>query len=242
MAKTKFRGWEYAKEGDYHKNLDPDWSYTPTYLKKMYHIRGFFDSLPKGTKILDAGCGEGVLVEEYLAKGYTIQGIDLNYESKIVMRGDILNMPFKDKSFDVVLLLDVFEHLAFSDQPKALKEIQRVLSVGGGYLLASIPNLAHLNSRIMFFMRGNFQRTDCEENHPGERPIRENIKLLREGGFGIEKIIGITLTVPIIYNCVICRKPSWFLWLHNFLDYFAIPSMAMLNLFVCKKKKGEEGQ
>ncbi len=233
MTKTEFRGWEYAKEGDYHKNLDPDWSYTPTYLKKMYHIQKFLDSLPKGTKILDAGCGEGVLVEEYLAKGYTVQGIDLNYESGIVRRGDILNMPFEDKSFDVVLLLDVFEHLAFIDQLKALKEIQRVLS-GGGYLLASIPNLAHLNSRVMFFMRGNFQRTDCEENHPGERPIRENIELLRESGFSIEKIIGITLTVPIIYNRVICRKPSWFLWLHNFLDFFAIPSLAMLTLFICK--------
>jgi len=39
--------------------------------------------------------------------------------------------------------------------------------------VASIPNLAHMNSRIMFFIRGNFCRTDCEENHPGERPIRE---------------------------------------------------------------------
>ena len=69
MTKNEFRGWEYAKHGDYHRNLDPDWSYTPTYLKKMYHVRQFLDSLPKGARILDAGCGEGVLVEEYLAKG-----------------------------------------------------------------------------------------------------------------------------------------------------------------------------
>jgi len=127
---VRYRGWEYAKQGDYHRNLDPDWSYTPTYLKKMYYVRQFLDSLPKGTRILDAGCGEGVLVEEYLAKGYSIQGIDLNYESEIAKRGDILNMPFKDESFDVVLLLDVFEHLSFMDQPKALKEIHRVL-IGG---------------------------------------------------------------------------------------------------------------
>lgn len=233
MIKNEFRGWEYAQKGDYHKNLDPDWSYTPTYLKKMHHVRKFLDSLPKGTKILDAGCGEGVLVEEYLDKGYLIQGIDLNYESKIVIKGNILNMPFEDKSFDIVLLLDVFEHLAFSNQPKVIKEIQRVLS-GEGYLLASIPNLAHLNSRVMFSMSGKFQRTDCEENHPGERPLGENIKLLQEGGFRIEKIIGITLTVPIIYNHIICRKPSWFLWLHHLLDFFAIPSLAMLNIYICK--------
>jgi len=234
MVKTEFRGWEYAKKGDYHKNLDPDWSYTPTYLKKMYHMRKFLDSLPKEkTRILDAGCGEGVLVEEYLNKGYTIQGIDLNYESEIVVKGNILDMPFDDNSFDIVLLLDVFEHIDFIDQLKALKEIQRVLKRGGS-LLTSIPNLAHLNSRVMFFIHGNFQRTDCENNHPGERPIRENIKLLQESGFGIEKIIGVTLTLPIIYNRIICRKPSWFLWLHNLLDFFAIPSLAMLNIYICK--------
>lgn len=199
MNKDEFRDWEYAKKGDYHKNLDPNWSYTPTYLKKMYHVRKFLDSMPKESKTLDAGCGEGVLVQEYLTKGYSIQGIDLNYGSEFVKQGSILNMPFEDATFDVVLLLDVFEHLAFIDQPKALKEIQRILKKGG-YLMASIPNLAHLNSRIKFLSIGDFQRTDCEENHPGERPIRENIKLLQDSGLIIEKIIGITLTVPIIYN------------------------------------------
>ena len=70
-------------------------------------------------------------MEEYLAKGYSIKGIDVNYESEIVIKGNILDMPFEDKNFDVVLLLDVFEHLAFSDQLKVIKEINRVLSRGG---------------------------------------------------------------------------------------------------------------
>ena len=61
------RGWEYARAGDYHKHLDPNWSYTPTYLKKMSHVRDFIAGLPKDTPILDAGCGEGVLVEEFRA-------------------------------------------------------------------------------------------------------------------------------------------------------------------------------
>ncbi len=229
------RNWEYAKKGDYHKNLDPDWSYTPTYLQKMKRIRKFLDSLPKETKILDAGCGEGVLVEEYSDKGYSIQGIDLNYASEHVQQGDILNMLFDNASFDVVLLLDVFEHLSFTNQPKVLKEIQRVLK-SDGYLVASIPNLSHLNSRMKFFMCGTFQRTDCEVNHLGERPIKENIRLIKESNYNIEKTIGITLTVPLIYNHVICRKPSWFLWLHDVFDLFAIPSLAMLNIFICKKK------
>lgn len=128
---NRFRDWEYAVRGDYHKNLDPNWSYTPTYLRKMKYVRRFLDSLPKEAKILDAGCGEGVLVEEYRSKGRYIEGIDLNYESEYVRRANILEMPYPDNSFDIVVCLDVFEHLEFSDQPLCLNEINRI-TVGGG--------------------------------------------------------------------------------------------------------------
>ncbi|MEO0258474.1 MAG: class I SAM-dependent methyltransferase [candidate division WOR-3 bacterium] len=233
---TSHRDWEYATKGDYHRNLDPDWSYTPTYLQKMAFVRKFLDSLPRDARILDAGCGEGVLVEEYAKKGYRIEGIDLNYESQYVRRGNILNMNlYVDNSFDVVLLLDVFEHLAFVEQPKVLSEIRRILRPDG-VLIASIPNLAHLNSRFNFFLRGVLDRSDSEINHVGERPMKENIRLLQQAGFDIIGRKGITLTVPIVYRRIICRKPSWFRWLHDALQPFAIPSLSMLNIFIAKKK------
>ncbi|MDW7973209.1 MAG: class I SAM-dependent methyltransferase [Thermodesulfovibrio sp.] len=233
---ANYRGWEYATKGEYHKNLDPDWSYTPTYLLKMAFVRSFLDRLPKNSKILDAGCGEGVLVEEYRAKGYNIEGIDLNYQSEIVRRGNLLDMWFySDDSFDVVLLLDVFEHLSFADQPKALAEIKRVLK-HEGILVASIPNLAHLNSRIKFFLNGKLDRTDCELNHIGERPFSENLKLIQESGFDVAKVKGITLTLPPLIN-IIRRKPSWFRWLHNILQVFALPSLSMLNIYICRNIK-----
>ena len=233
---TNFRGWEYARKGDYHRNLDPNWSYTPTYLRKMHHIRRFLSGLPKEARILDAGCGEGVLSEEFLKKGYRIEGIDLNYASSHVKQGNILDMTnlYKDEHFDAVLLLDVFEHLAFADQPVALKEIKRVLRRGGNFLV-SIPNLAHWNSRFQFAFHGNLDRTDIELNHVGERPMKENIRLLSSAGFQIEKIVGITLTVPFLYRRVICRRPARFRWLHDILEHFAIPSLSMLDMYWCRK-------
>ena len=234
-ADSVFRGWEYAESGDYHKHLDPNWSYTPTYLKKMKYIRRFLEKLPKDYPVLDAGCGEGVLVEEFANKGFKIEGVDLNYESPFVKRGDILNMPFyEDGQFNVVLLLDVFEHLTFANQPRVLHELRRVLRPGG-VLLISIPNLAHWNSRFQFTLRGNLDRSDVETNHVGERPLRENVQLLRQAGFKIERIIGITLTVPFLYRPVICRWPARFRWLHDALDFLAVPSLAMLNLFWCRR-------
>lgn len=232
-----YRGWEYARAGDYHKNLDPNWSYTPTYYKKMQFVKGILDNLPKDAKILDAGCGEGVLVEEYRNRGHNIEGIDLNYESEYVRRGNILNLKetYGENVFDLVLLLDVFEHLSFGEQPQALAEIHGVLKPNG-ILIASIPNLAHINSRFNFFFRGVLDRSDTELNHIGERPLKENIRLIKDAGFEIKAIKGITFTMPIVYRRIICRKPSWFRWLHDLLQIFAFPSLSMLNIFVCVKR------
>lgn len=145
-------------------------------------------------------------------------------------------MPYEDDRFDVVLLLDVFEHLSFEDQPKALTEIKRVLKKGGK-LLISIPSLAHINSRFTFFFKGKLDRTDTETNHKGERPINENIKILEDTGFKILEKRGITLTLPIIYRRMICRRPASFRWLHDLLDSLAAPSLAMINIFVCENIK-----
>jgi SAM-dependent methyltransferase len=230
----EYRGWEYARCGDYHRKLDPDWSFTPTYLRKMYFVRRWLNALPPNTRILDAGCGEGLLVEEYSARGVAIEGLDLNYEGVFVRRGDILSMPYEDERFDVVLLLDVFEHIEFVDQPRALQEVRRVLKPKGS-LFMSVPNLAHLNSRWRLLFRGALDRADTEVNHPGERPMGENIALLKNNGFHLVRATGITLTVPFLYRRLICRQPARLRWLHDRLDQFACPALSLLNLFVCER-------
>lgn len=234
MSKQEYRGWEYARIGDYHRNLDPNWSYTPTYLRKMALVRREIEAKGKSARILDAGCGEGVLVEEFRSQGYSIVGLDLNYESALVRRGSVLAMPYEDGAFDLVLFLDVFEHLTFLDQPAALTEIHRVLAPGGA-LVASIPNLAHWNSRFRMALSGRLDRTDVDTNHVGERPYQENRHLIRKAGFEIVRTKGITLTVPLLYRGLICHRPAWFKWLHDLLELFATPSLAMITLFFCRK-------
>jgi 2-polyprenyl-3-methyl-5-hydroxy-6-metoxy-1,4-benzoquinol methylase len=227
-----YRGWEYARAGDYHRNLDPNWSYTPTYLRKMAFVRRKIQERGREARILDAGCGEGVLVQELKAQGFQIEGLDLNYGSEFVRRGSVLEMPYAADIFDVVLLLDVFEHLNYADQPIALAEIYRVLR-RGGQLIASIPNLAHWNSRFRLALFGQLDRTDVETNHVGERPFVENRSLLHKAGFEIVQVKGVTLTVPFVYRYIICKRPAWFRWLHDLLEPLAVPSLAMLNIFVC---------
>src|SRR6266498_5010735 len=218
------------------KICDPNWSYTPTYLQKMAFVEQFIESQPHNAKILEVACGEEVLVEEFGKKGWHIEGLDLNYESGCVRRGDVRNLPYPDACFDAVLFLDALEHLAFVDQPKALSEIHRVLKPQG-HLVLSVPNLAHLNSRIGFLLRGKLDRTDAETDHVGERPLVEYQRLLKQCDFTAQKSTGISFTVPFVYRRIICRRPATFKWLHDALEPLAraFPSLAMLAIFVCHK-------
>lgn len=228
------RGWYYATLGDYHRELNLDWSYAPTYLSKMKIVQNRLDQLGQGNVILDAGCGEGILVEQYRQKGYQIEGVDLNYESDYVKVGDLRNLPYTDNEFDIVLLLDVFEHFEFKDQMKVLQEINRVLNPGG-LLIATIPNLLHLNSRFLTFFGGKLDRADSELDHPGERPLYEYLQLLKASGFQVLRLKGITLTFPILIKFI--RKfPRQLSWLHNFLNLFAFPSLSLLTYFECQKR------
>lgn len=188
-------GGEYATRGEYHRNLDPGWSYYPIYVRKLAIIDELVGRLPPAARLLDAGCGEGLLVEKYRAAGRSIVGLDLDFASEWVRRGDILDMPFADHEFDAVLMLDVIEHLAITDQPRALAEAHRVLRPGGRLVIA-IPNLAHLASRLVFLTAGRLVRTARVNKHPGDRPIGEYLEILAESGFVVEQHRGVQLTLP----------------------------------------------
>ena len=64
-SRPAVRGGEYAARGDYHRSPDPAWDYYPTYIAKLEAVRRWLSRLPPGTHVLDAGCGEGILVDEF---------------------------------------------------------------------------------------------------------------------------------------------------------------------------------
>lgn len=99
-------------------------------------IRAYF---PDRTdiKILDVGCGTGGLLKE-LAPFGKVTGVDVSPRAIAfcnergftdVSLGSATDIPFPDGTFDLVLALDVIEHI--EDDRKALAEINRVLKPGG---------------------------------------------------------------------------------------------------------------
>ena len=227
------RRGEYAARGDYHREPDPTWEYYPTYLAKLAAVRGWLDELPRSSRVLDAGCGEGVLVDEY-ADRLAIEGVDANYTSDRVRTASLTSLPYGDATFDRALCLDVLEHLSFEDQSRALAELRRVLRPGGE-LLVSVPNLAHLQSRVHFLLKGQLIRTASELKHPGDRPVDEYVRLAAREGLVLTGRRGIFPTVPVLTR-LIRQHPKNLQWLHRALTrLLPIPGWCFLNLLTFRK-------
>lgn len=234
MDKT-IRSGEYKDKGEYHKEIDKNWKYYPIYLAKIQSIEKCFAKIPKNAKILDVGCGEGVLVEKFRKEGYNIIGIDINYASECVVKGDVTKLPFKNETFGYILCLDVIEHLNFEEQKKALYEIKRTLKVGGELIL-SVPNLAHFASRISFLFSGKLIRTSKIERHKGDRPIGEYLTMLNELNFKVVERKGIFPTFP-LSSLLTYLFPSRVLFLHKILNnFFSYPNLCFLNIIISKKR------
>lgn len=101
-------------------------------------------ALPAGARILDAGCGSGRNMVE-LARHGSVTGVELSRpsvelararESGEVIEGSVLELPFESDSFELVVSLDVIEHL--EDDLGALRELHRVVAPGGA-LLVTVP-------------------------------------------------------------------------------------------------------
>jgi len=191
-------------------------------------------ALPLSARVLDAGCGEGTLVDEY-ADRLTIEGVDAHYSSTRVRAGSVTALPYADGTFDRALCLDVLEHLPYDQQPLALAELHRVLRPAGE-LLISVPNLAHLQSRIHFLLLGRLIRTASETKHPGDRPVAEYLQLAAAAGFVLINRDGIFPTVPVLTR-LIRRHPESLRPLHRLLTrLLPVPGWCFLNLLTFRKR------
>lgn len=105
---------------------------------------------------LDLGCGDGMLLTLLSKRGIAGIGLDLSEKAVSLARGRGLDcrvadltepLPFTDKSFENVIILDVLEHLHRPDF--LLAEAARVSS---HYVYISTPNFASLPARLQVFL------------------------------------------------------------------------------------------
>ena len=100
--------------------------------------------LNPGQKILDIGCGAGLIANPLSRDGHEVTGLDQSEQSLNVarrydqtkqvnyIRGDAYELPFQPHSFEVVIAFDFLEHVS---KPLAvIQEVSRVLKPGGLFL------------------------------------------------------------------------------------------------------------
>jgi len=149
--------------------------------------------------VLDIGCNDGSLMKEYADKNKVI-GLELSKESALKARkngfdvkiGSVYDIPFKGKSFDVVHMSEIIEHVLDTD--KALSEVHRVLKENGR-LIITTPNCASFRDRILVLtghLQGYMQHTEHVRFFNKERLVRH----LKKNKFKVEKVCGSGFSIP----------------------------------------------
>jgi SAM-dependent methyltransferase len=105
-------------------------------------------------RILDVGCGSGLLDDRLRRLGHEVVGLDINevleYDDAKYMRCDInCAWPAAEENFDLVICTDVPEHMY--DPKHILAESGRVLKADGR-LIFGVPNHFDLRQRLRMLL------------------------------------------------------------------------------------------
>ena len=144
--------------------------------------------IPNGVRVLDLGCGDGILLE-YLArnKGVTGRGIELSEAGVLacvgrglsVRQGDLQEglADYPARSFDYVVLSQT---LPFLDNPAMiLKEILRV----GDRAIVSFPNWGYWRCRLELLVTGRVPQAPDLPQPWHEKPRWQALSITDFGGF-----------------------------------------------------------
>jgi SAM-dependent methyltransferase len=134
---------------------------------------------PAAARILDVGCGTGATTASLRPFG-SVLGLDIGREALIrasernlpVARSSAVRLPVRPGAFDVVVALDVLEHL--DDDLAAAREIRLALAPGG-LLLATVPAYPFL-----------WSSHDIALGHRRRYARRQLLKVLESAGFEVE--------------------------------------------------------
>jgi SAM-dependent methyltransferase len=105
-------------------------------------------SLPRGSLVLDVGCGNGIPITRALLSGdHRVIGLDSssamlahfrrNCPKAFAVRGIVQSCPFPDSVFDAAVAWGVMFHLNPEDAVRAIANVSRIVKRGAPFLFTS---------------------------------------------------------------------------------------------------------
>lgn len=106
------------------------------------------DSVPKGAKILDLGCGTGVPFDKYLVdRGFKLTGVDFasnhiaaarkNVPTATFIESDFSTLDFGTHKFDAIIAFYSIFHILREEQQELFNKMNSLL-VNGGFILVTL--------------------------------------------------------------------------------------------------------
>lgn len=169
----------------------------------------------QGLKVLDVGCGGGFSCEFLAARGAKVFGIDRSKNCIAIAKvhaasrfeidyqlGYAEDLPYPDNYFDVVLCVDVLEHVA--DWQQAVAETYRVLQPGGIFCFDTI-NRTFKSQLITIWLLEEILQEIPRGVHDWEKFIKpeELTGLMQQYGFSNIEIEGFNLFGDSIWGAVV---------------------------------------
>jgi SAM-dependent methyltransferase len=149
--------------------------------------------LAQHTRILDIGCNTGPMLIPLRRQGYDVVGIDISIDdvqqaerylkqfrlpSNRLSVADGTCLPFRDHSFDAVLLVDILEH---TDAPERIVAESRRLLRPGGVAIATVPWAHHPYVRYTWLRKLLSSRKTIDEHPDAPFELRMLDKLFADG-------------------------------------------------------------
>jgi SAM-dependent methyltransferase len=116
------------------------------------HIAFLSRGFVAGARVLDVGCGRGVILGPLADRGLEVYGVEVSEEAargadprtEIRIAPRLSEAKFPEAFFDEVVIWHVLEHLA--DPRETLAEVRRILKPGGR-LIVAVPNFSSAQAR-----------------------------------------------------------------------------------------------
>ena len=162
------------------------------------------DMIGRNKRVLETGCATGYMSRVLVERGCRVVGVELDpvaarqaeqyCERVIVGNLDQLDLgeQLEPGSFDVVVFGDVLEHLR--DPLRCLRQIRPLLAPDG-YVVASVPNIAHGAVRLSL-LRGDFEYQSLgllDETHVHFFTRASMEEMLHQAGFVMARLERVTL-------------------------------------------------